>query len=360
MPEKNRRLVLAILDYLKVSMDDGTVKADDKEGLEVAVQCIGEAFGLDGIDDAERERLSIQPATLPTIFDVYLKTRERIGATSTAATSQSTAVPPLPEVRATSSRAPQAAKPSGPSAEDRSAAETLKQAGNAHMSAKAYTEAIESYTRAAELDPTNPVYYSNRAAAYSSIEDHDHAIEDAQKALKVDPAFVKAYSRLGHAFYCKEDYDSAVKAFQDGLNIDPSNSNLKTGLENAKVRADSGSAVGNASPPFGGAGGGMPDLSSLAGMFGGGGGGGRGGMPDLAGLLSNPALMSMAQNMMANGGMERMMQNPAVRNLAQNMQSGGGMPDFSELMNNPEIANLAASFAGGQGRGAGGAGSPAP
>jgi Homodimerisation domain of SGTA len=36
MPEKNRRLVLAILDYLKVSMDDGTVKADDKEGLEVA------------------------------------------------------------------------------------------------------------------------------------------------------------------------------------------------------------------------------------------------------------------------------------------------------------------------------------
>ncbi|KAF9513789.1 hypothetical protein BS47DRAFT_1295834 [Hydnum rufescens UP504] len=198
MPEKNRRLVLAILDYLKVSTDDGTVKADDKEGLEVAVQCIGEAFGLDGIDDAERQRLSIQPATLPTIFDVYLKTRERIGATSTATTSQSTTAPPLPEVQATSSRAPQAAKPSGPSAEDRSAAETLKQAGNAHMSAKAYTKAIESYTRAAELDPTNPVYYSNRAAAYSSIEDHDRAIEDAQKALKVDPAFVKAYSRLGY------------------------------------------------------------------------------------------------------------------------------------------------------------------
>lgn len=36
MSEKNQQLVLAILDYLKASMEDGTVKADDKEGLEVA------------------------------------------------------------------------------------------------------------------------------------------------------------------------------------------------------------------------------------------------------------------------------------------------------------------------------------
>jgi len=47
----------------------------------------------------------------------------------------------------------------------------------------------------------------------------------------------------------------------------------------------------------------------------GGGGGGGGGMPDLASLMSNPQFMSLAQQMMANGGLEQMMQNPSVANM---------------------------------------------
>jgi hypothetical protein len=35
-PQKTQRLVLAILDFLYISIEDGTVKADDREGLEVA------------------------------------------------------------------------------------------------------------------------------------------------------------------------------------------------------------------------------------------------------------------------------------------------------------------------------------
>ena len=66
------------------------------------------------------------------------------------------------------------------------------------MSAKKYDEAIASYTKAIELDPTNPVYYSNRAAAYSSKASHDEAVLDAEKAIEVDPSFIKAYHRLGY------------------------------------------------------------------------------------------------------------------------------------------------------------------
>ena len=36
MSEKQQSLVLAIIDFLNQSMEDGTVKQDDKEGLEVA------------------------------------------------------------------------------------------------------------------------------------------------------------------------------------------------------------------------------------------------------------------------------------------------------------------------------------
>jgi small glutamine-rich tetratricopeptide repeat-containing protein alpha len=65
------------------------------------------------------------------------------------------------------------------------------------MTSKDYAQAIDSYTKAITIDSTNPVYYSNRAAAHSSKGDHLLAAADAEKALEVDSSFVKAYSRLG-------------------------------------------------------------------------------------------------------------------------------------------------------------------
>lgn len=79
MADKKQKLVLSILDFLSQSISDGTVKSDDHEGLDVAIQCIGEAFGVDPNDSKQRERLSIAPATLPNIFDVYLRTKEKVG-----------------------------------------------------------------------------------------------------------------------------------------------------------------------------------------------------------------------------------------------------------------------------------------
>lgn len=36
MAEKNQKLVLAILEFLEKSIADGSVREDDKEGIEVA------------------------------------------------------------------------------------------------------------------------------------------------------------------------------------------------------------------------------------------------------------------------------------------------------------------------------------
>lgn len=68
------------------------------------------------------------------------------------------------------------------------------------MSSKKYDEAIAAYSDAIALDSANPIYYSNRAAAYSSKGDHLSAVGDAELALASDPNFVKAYHRLG--FVC--------------------------------------------------------------------------------------------------------------------------------------------------------------
>lgn len=41
----------------------------------VAMQCIGEAFGVDADDEAQKKLYSTKPANLLSIFDVYLKTK---------------------------------------------------------------------------------------------------------------------------------------------------------------------------------------------------------------------------------------------------------------------------------------------
>ena len=120
------------------------------------------------------------------------------------------------------------------------------------------------------------------------------------------------------------DFTSAASAFRRGLEQDPNNASLKSGLQNAEARLaedDAAEAEVSSTPaaPAAGAGGmgGMADMLRNMGM-GGGAGGAGGGMPDLASLMSNPALMSMAQQMMSNGGLERMMQNPNIANMVRN------------------------------------------
>ncbi|KIK26557.1 hypothetical protein PISMIDRAFT_261897 [Pisolithus microcarpus 441] len=339
MADRKQQLVLSIIDFLNKSIEDGTIKQDDREGLEVAIQCIGEAFGVDPSDDGQREQLSIKPATLQSIFEVFLKTRDKV--------TPSTAGP---------SSGPSTTKSSPLSAETRKQAEAHKSKGNAHMSTKNYAAAIDSYTSAIALDPSNPVFYSNRAAAHS-----------------IDPNFVKAYSRLGHAHYTLGNYRAAADAFQKGTELDPTNENLKSGLKSALERVSDDDSppplipedqLRPSSPSSAstrGAGGrtstgGLPNMAGLADMFrsmggagGAGGAGPGGGMPDLASMMNNPMMMQMAQQLMANGGLEQMMSNPAVANMMNRVQNGGGLPSMEELMSDPTMRNLASQFGAGSG-----------
>ncbi|CAK5279918.1 unnamed protein product [Mycena citricolor] len=330
MSEKQQRLVLSIIDFLNQSIGDGTVKADDKESLEVAIQCIGEAFGVDPSDEQQVGKLSVKPATLPTIFDVFLKTREKVGSSAAAGATPASA--------ASSSTAPPSV-PQGTSAEDKAKAEKFKQTGNTLMSSKQYDAAIEAYNQAIDLDPQNAIYYSNRAAAYSSKGDHLSAVGDAEKAISVDPSFVKAYHRLGHAQYSLLDFRAAADAFERGLKLEPNNAGLKSGYENSKARIvpdDDDEDITLTSDA------GMPGMGGLADMLGGGGGG----MPDIASMMNNPQLMAMAQQMMSNGGLANLMQNPAVANMMNRVQNGGSMPSMDEIMSDPAMRNLAQQFGG--------------
>ena len=108
--------------------------------------------------------------------------------------------------------------PAAPSPADKENADKLKQEGNALMSVKKYNEAIASYSKAIAIDPKNPVYYSNRAAAHSSKYDHLAAVGDAEMAISVDPQFIKAYHRLGYFSYLSLGIIVLIMYHSDMLN----------------------------------------------------------------------------------------------------------------------------------------------
>ncbi|KAF1911754.1 hypothetical protein BDU57DRAFT_85673 [Ampelomyces quisqualis] len=362
--QSKKRLALAILDFLQTSQADGSVAPDDAEQLEVAANCIGDAFKVDLADDAAKAD-ALGGQNLLAIYNVYEKLKGKTTATTEGSSSASEARPATPQTPAKD-----APGPGGPNKDE---AERLKGLGNEAMKKKDYDGAVKHYTAALDVVPLNPIYLSNRAAAYSGQGKHELAKEDAEMAVAADPNYSKAWSRLGLANYVLGDAKGAMDAYKKGMEAEGGGSDvMRKGYETAKKKVEEeGGDVGAPDAARGApGGGGMPDLSSLASMLGGGGGGaggGGGGMPDLAGLMQNPMMRQMAQNLMSNPDMmSNLMSNPQLANLAsqfagrggaggQGAGGGGGMPDLASLMNDPNIADMARNFMGGGG-GAGGAG----
>ena len=165
------------------------------------------------------------------------------------------------------------------------------------MQRKDYPAAIDLYSKAITLSPTNPIYLSNRAAAYSASHQHAQASTDAELAVAADPTYTKAWSRLGLARFVLGDAKGSMEAYGKGIEYEGNGGSeaMKKGYQTAKNRVEQeekdkpqtedededfseGAREGGGAPA-----GGMPDLSALAGMLGGGGrGGGGGGMPGMS------------------------------------------------------------------------------
>jgi small glutamine-rich tetratricopeptide repeat-containing protein alpha len=350
-----KRLALAIIDYLNSSLKDGTVAGEESESIEIATNCIAEAFKVDPTDEAAVKD-AVGGQSLLAIYSVYEKLKGKSTASTTGASSAAEGRPATPQTAAKDA----ASAAGGASAETKKKADELKGKGNAAMQRKAYDEAIDLYTQAIQLDPLNPIYLSNRAAAYSGSQRHAEAKSDAEMATAADPAYTKAWSRLGLANFALGDAKASMEAYKKGIDAEGNGGSeaMRKGYETAKRKVaeeegpDAVSDV-DASAARGGPAGGMPDLSSLAGMFGGGGGG----MPDIAQMMQNPMMRQMAENIMSNpDALNNLMSNPRLREMANQFgggggggggvpgagagRGGGGMPDLSSLMNDPSIAEM--------------------
>ncbi|KAK8642855.1 hypothetical protein V6N13_012183 [Hibiscus sabdariffa] len=120
-------------------------------------------------------------------------------------------------------------------------ADTFKCQGNRAMQSKLYPDAIELYSIAVSLCDDNAVYYCNRAAAYTQIHKYDEAIRDCLKSIEIDPNYSKAYSRLGLAYYAQGNYADAIeKGFKKALQLDPNNESVKENIKVAELKLKDG------------------------------------------------------------------------------------------------------------------------
>ena len=147
------------------------------------------------------------------------------------------------------------------------------------MQQKDYTKAIDLYSRAITLSPTNPIYLSNRAAAYSANHQHEEAKADAELAVSADPKYTKAWSRLGLARFVLGDTKGSMEAYEKGIEYEGNGGSeaMKKGYKTAKEKVEEEEKEAAAAGAAPGAGGGMDGVAGLASMLGGGGGGGGAG-----------------------------------------------------------------------------------
>lgn len=109
--------------------------------------------------------------------------------------------------------------------------------GNAWMAGGQMTDAIESFSRALEIDPDNRKVHANLGKAYQETGRLDEALTEYQKALAIDPAFHIAHNNLGSLLARTGRPDEAIAHYRAALESKPDSAEAHNNLGNVFFRA---------------------------------------------------------------------------------------------------------------------------
>lgn len=264
--------VRSFIRFLSKQIDQPNFNEDSRESIEVAIQCLENVYELNEGDEAAAAgtggetsvKKEDDPRNHVDLYELYRSTYVEV------------------------------------SPERKQEAEGLKNEGNRLMKEEKYQEALNTYTKAINLDATNPVFYCNRAAAYSRLGDYVRAADDCRMALRHDPNYSKAWGRLGLAYSKMNEHKQAVTAYQNAIRLEPENQDYKNNLGVSQQFLEERSR----NPGAGGAGAGANPLANI----------------DFASVMNNPDMVQMAA---------RMMGDPAIHNLLGQL---GGMHNMDALL----------------------------
>jgi tetratricopeptide (TPR) repeat protein len=89
------------------------------------------------------------------------------------------------------------------------------------LKAGRYEEALASFAKALEIDPSFGAAWYNRASAFSSLGCHEEALTCYTQALEVDPHLFDAWERKALALASLGRYDEAIACFTKALELTP-------------------------------------------------------------------------------------------------------------------------------------------
>lgn len=130
-------------------------------------------------------------------------------------------------------------------------AERLNELGNSLMKQRNFQSALDNYSLAIDIAPAGPnshIYYSNRSAAFLSLNMNEHSILDCERSIALiqpgddgegEKYYAKALSLLGLAYFACERYREAVGAYEKSLEANPNHELTRQHLANAMAMINS-------------------------------------------------------------------------------------------------------------------------
>lgn len=108
-------------------------------------------------------------------------------------------------------------------AANRNDPELYVERGDVFFENRGYDEAIRDYTKAVQLDTTQPVYYHKLADAYLDYFKSRQAIEILKSAAERFPEHIPTLLKLSEYHLILTQYEESMKAIDRVLKIDPQN-----------------------------------------------------------------------------------------------------------------------------------------
>lgn len=103
---------------------------------------------------------------------------------------------------------------------DTAAADSWKAKGNEYYKAGSYQQAIDAYSKAIDANPSEAVFYGNRAAAHLMRKSSQIAVNDCKRAIELDAKYLKGYQRGAKAALAMVCYE--LVAPRHGVQVLPS------------------------------------------------------------------------------------------------------------------------------------------
>jgi len=116
--------------------------------------------------------------------------------------------------------------------------------GNTALSQGRTQDAITHYTQAIDLNPSNAIYYGNRAAAHMSLFAAVEAAADSARSVELDPSYWKGYYRLGQAKLYLGDSQAAKESLTKALSF-TNDSNMSNNIRQLLTTCDANLAQAN-------------------------------------------------------------------------------------------------------------------